>query len=159
MSKWNDAVVAAKALSNQYRAVISLCEALEGLGSIDDAKADADAARVQAEQARNKALGELEHVLQRIEEAKGEAPKILSDAEAKAGAALAARVAKGDEIVAAAKAHAAKVIADANAEAGEIRKEIEGMKGDALALGRELASKAEMLKGIKAQLAEIKAKV
>lgn len=111
MSNFTQAADDIRTMANRYRNIIQLADALEDLGSIEQATKEAVATRNKAQADRDRVMQqgmeEAEKVAQELAAAQAKAKQILADADEKASA-------KADELVAAAHAEAERVTSAAN---------------------------------------------
>jgi colicin import membrane protein len=122
-----EAADAIRRAAKQYEMFVKTAEALDRVGSFEQAAKEADAARVKAASERDQALAELAEAKKQVTEERAAAKKARATAQQQAETLLAeakvqaqAEAAKQAEAAAAA---ASKVVEDAQALAGKIRAE------------------------------------
>ncbi|KKN58448.1 hypothetical protein LCGC14_0551800 [marine sediment metagenome] len=110
MSDLSQAVALVKGLGKQYRAVLAVSKALEGINNLDLAREKAERTTKDAIQAAAAAEAERIEVEKELDEAnealgfaRSEAKKVLADGDAKARKAFQDAVAKGDKVIQEAK--------------------------------------------------------
>lgn len=104
----------------QYQQMQALSDALKEIGSIENAKAEAIRARVQAEADRDAALIDLSKAKSGAKYAKDKAAAIIGDAESKAAAILADAEGRASQVSIDAQSRADDLIAMARTQASNI---------------------------------------
>lgn len=102
-----------------FQNMVEAADMLESIGSLEQAKKEADAARVAAEAARNSSIVEAEKVAQTVNAAKTEAAELIADAKFKASDLEVGAHAKADAIIADAQRAADAIVADSAGAASQ----------------------------------------
>jgi len=119
MSDIQTAVESIRRLAVQYQDMLVAADALESIGSVEQATREATAARAAAEDARDKALLELDAIVVHVQESKGEAEQIIAAAQKQANDIKDAALSNAQQAAEASKAVAAATVQDAEAKAAE----------------------------------------
>jgi chromosome segregation ATPase len=163
----NDAANKLKTLAPMFRKFIEVGEALEKIGSLEDAEADAKARAQTARQAAEHEQANLALAVDGLKSAKGQARLLVDDADAKAAkireaanadAAATAEQAKADAAKAwdHAKSEAGKREAEAKARLRELDERIQGTKAALATCDLELSSKRAELADLEKRIAAVR---
>ena len=157
-------------LANLYRDMVGAADALEQLGSLEQAQKEAQA-QVDAGRAELGTLrSELEHSRDDLKAAKAQVKKLTEDGKAAAAVAAGAITREAEvraaEIVKAAQDKAAQITAEATIEKSRLSSEVAGLQSAAESLKTELQVLREAVDKIEAEklaaekrLADFKAKL
>jgi cell division septum initiation protein DivIVA len=102
-----------------FQNMVEAADMLESIGSLEQAKAEADAARAAAESARNNAIVEAEKVAQEVNAANLESASVMASARKDAESVLTDAKAKADALIAAAHRDADTLIVAASSDASK----------------------------------------
>lgn len=137
MADIQSAVESIRRLANTYRDMVTAADALESIGSVQQATREAMAARVAAEDARDKALLELSAAQSELEALRKDAESVADAANVRVADIKSSALNEANRIVEAAKASASEY---SKAALEKAEKELAAVHADTAAAQAALAS-------------------
>lgn len=155
MTNIKEAVIQVENLSRMFRALQTVGEALESIGSIEQAEREAKAAKEQAIKETEKAKAEEAKAQEELKATKGK----LTDAKAKADDIVSAAQAKAVEIEAVAQVDAGNIVATAKGELANMLDKVSKYHAESKALDGLIADKQAELDAINKKVEDAKARI
>lgn len=144
-----------KALGNKFKAIVSVGEFLEKVGSLDQAAKDAETRKKLAYEAEE--IAKAKQV--EAEKSLDEANKKISDVKAKGDELIDLSNKKALDLIEAAKKKADVIIAEAKAKDAKAVEALSDSQKKVADMASEVASKNDELKSLQKQIDELKSKI
>ncbi len=170
MNEYQDAAEHARSAASLYRKFVAVADLLDKAGSFQQAAEDAERRLNDARTAEARAKASLDTIMQSIEVAKGEAERVIADANAEAERIEKEADQNAEAIREAAETAAndtsMRIISDAKAAQeraermlAQTRSEIADENRRLMALRGEIDAKSQQIDNLNAALAELRAKL